>query len=477
MYLIDYNTFIRQAIPPHWRDRWEHHLIDVLCSPLRKLFDESYTYRREVLEQLNLNSQILSFEGRLNELNGFKNREIIIGDGIENGLVKVITPGTPSVVASILAHFDHVKIAGKRLVIVEQESPQFLMNEGSQIQFKNQFEADEYTFALQIVDNYLFATCGTSSDSGRLLIFDINDPKVPVFEKELLLSDGSPFIDVSGFLYEEQADILFVSMGAQVPAVVVLDVSDPLNPVELGGSGIGGFGLRPMFRFDKGSQKYLYISMISPRVAVLNVTDPAAITQNNPSDENLGPKLTTAVNGFSNYLFVGERPGDGLKVFDILEDPQEPSYLFTQSAQLINTDRIFRGIFIDQSRNYLYGLLDQNDDDDTAVVVFDLGAIEEGSIPILQKLTAPNALQLGEFRNSLVLENNFLAMMSSGSGLYVWDITDLNQANDRLQIFSGVVPNEAGNSSPWQTRAGHAYFPSGGGVGLGFFILEHEITT
>lgn len=356
--------------------------------------------------------------------------------------------------------------------------PSYIMNEQKILQVQDQIDADEYVYALQIVGKYLYIPTGTVNNTGRLLLFDLTSPTNPVFVKEIEFSVGIPYIDISGLFYDEPDEILWITGGQQNPTFSGLDVSDPLNPVAVGDSGLGGFGLRPMFRFNKGGVKYLYTTMISPRVTVLNVTNPAAITQNNPSDPNLGPSQTTAMNGKSNNLFVAEIPGDGIKVFDLFTDPLEPAYLFTESASLVNTSRIFRGIYIDSNRNYLYGLLDQNDDDDTAVVVFDISNIIGGSIPVLGKLIAPGAVAPPNFRYSLRLEGNFVSAMTGPSGLYVWDIRDLGLANTRLQIFSGVVPNESGNSAPFQTRNNHAYIPSGdGNVGDGFYIVPHEIVT
>lgn len=92
MYLINYDTFIQQVIPPHWRGQWQHHLIHALCSPLKQLFDDLYKYRIEALSELNHNLQVSGFEEKLNQLNGFIYPKIEVTESSENGTVKVSIP-------------------------------------------------------------------------------------------------------------------------------------------------------------------------------------------------------------------------------------------------------------------------------------------------------------------------------------------------------------------------------------------------
>ena len=115
MYLIDYDTFIRQALPPHWRDQWQQHLIAALCAPLKQAFDETYKLKCHAEEQAHLNLQTMSFEQSLNIINGYNNREIALSDGDSNGTIRIITPDVPVVKARIRKHFEQVKVAGEKI--------------------------------------------------------------------------------------------------------------------------------------------------------------------------------------------------------------------------------------------------------------------------------------------------------------------------------------------------------------------------
>lgn len=119
MYLINYDKFIEQAIPPHWRDKWQHHVIATLCVSLKSAFDKLYQMRVQVLEEVDDNLQVAVFEAALNQLNGFAKRQISVSQGSENGAIKIITPANElmdeQVNTVIRKHFKRVKVAGMRI--------------------------------------------------------------------------------------------------------------------------------------------------------------------------------------------------------------------------------------------------------------------------------------------------------------------------------------------------------------------------
>ena len=112
MFLIDYDSFIKQVIPPHWRGKWQHHLIAALCVPLKKAFNRIYIMRLKLLDEADDNLQVAAFESTLNQLNGFAKRRIEIGQGSENGAIKIIYPNDKIVKKVIRQHYKKVKIAG-----------------------------------------------------------------------------------------------------------------------------------------------------------------------------------------------------------------------------------------------------------------------------------------------------------------------------------------------------------------------------
>jgi len=115
MYLTDYDTFVRQAVPPHWRDTWKHHLIAVLCVPLKTLLEDLSEYEKNTRLKINENSQVMSLETKLNERNEFVRREITVTDGDENGQIILRIPNIPSAVSKSLRYLNALKAAGKKL--------------------------------------------------------------------------------------------------------------------------------------------------------------------------------------------------------------------------------------------------------------------------------------------------------------------------------------------------------------------------
>ena len=122
MYLIHYEKFVEQILPPHWRGQWQHHVIATLCAPLKDAFDTLYQMRVDLLEDVDDNLQLQAFENRLNQINNFSRREISIGEGSRNGAIKIIIPNQraneeETVKERIKKHFKRVKIASTTIEI------------------------------------------------------------------------------------------------------------------------------------------------------------------------------------------------------------------------------------------------------------------------------------------------------------------------------------------------------------------------
>ena len=77
-----------------------------------------------MLDEVNKNSQVLSMETKLNALHGFYFREISVTDGFTNGIVRVVlsrgeeSPLNEAIERSVTKFFNKVKIAGKKLEII-----------------------------------------------------------------------------------------------------------------------------------------------------------------------------------------------------------------------------------------------------------------------------------------------------------------------------------------------------------------------
>ncbi len=111
MYTIDYDAFIQQALPPHWRRQWQEHLIAVWCYPLKQLFDQIFLLRKQAVNELNHNSQAESLQHKLQD----SHMKIEVGTVSQNGTIKILAPDLPEVRNKIKLHLDKVKTAGKTI--------------------------------------------------------------------------------------------------------------------------------------------------------------------------------------------------------------------------------------------------------------------------------------------------------------------------------------------------------------------------
>lgn len=117
MYLTNYDSYIRQIIPPHWRDQWQEQLIKSLCSPLRQLMDEMPVIERAFREEVNINSQVMALEAKLNELLAYEQQEVTIVNSSTNGAVVLRIPNDLEKIKLATAHLQKVLVAGKQLTI------------------------------------------------------------------------------------------------------------------------------------------------------------------------------------------------------------------------------------------------------------------------------------------------------------------------------------------------------------------------
>jgi hypothetical protein len=357
--------------------------------------------------------------------------------------------------------------------------PSFIMIEEQQVEFlPPEFAANDYCFGCNVVENYLYVHTGSGSNTGSFLIYDLSvNPQNPVFVKDITNDFSALVNDISGVSYLPDENILIVTNGSSNSRYVFLDVSDPVNPVELGASlATGNFTIRSQHLYDglAPAQRYIFSHYTGfPNLGNIEWADPANTTITNINSPGSGGTFTTALSGKGRYLFKGERPGDGVLVLDVegLGTPNAPELLYTSSASLVNSSRIFRNLLPDLSRNLLFGILDSPDDDGTGVVVFDM-TDPSVSLPVVGKLLMTGATS-ESFFYSAKRRSNFLAVMSS-DGLYVWDVRDISLANDRLEIFTQIT--DGGNCQSWEVFGNFAYIPKGR-VGEGITIVPHEIIT
>ena len=116
MYVIDYYTFIKQSLPPHWHGQWQHHLIDTLCYPLKQVFDDIYALRDQAIEDLNHNSQVENLEEKLQTYH----KQTEVGVLSRNGTINILAPDNSEVSTQIEKHLTKVKTAGKSIQFLTQ---------------------------------------------------------------------------------------------------------------------------------------------------------------------------------------------------------------------------------------------------------------------------------------------------------------------------------------------------------------------
>ena len=68
MYLIDFDIFLRQYLPPTWRNSWQETLLSVLLHPLKEVHTAFRQQTRLRLQQTATNMQLLSLQSALIEM-------------------------------------------------------------------------------------------------------------------------------------------------------------------------------------------------------------------------------------------------------------------------------------------------------------------------------------------------------------------------------------------------------------------------
>lgn len=139
--------------------------------------------------------------------------------------------------------------------------------------------------------------------SSLLYIFDVSVPSAPSLAGSLPL-DGPVSVYVSG-RYAYVTDTTSNEL-------LVIDVSDPSAPVEVGSL---GFGNQPEDVYVSGD--YAYIARAAGLLSVIDISDPT--TPNSVSDAQIGNPgaHSTAVHVSGRYAYVVDRVDDDLKVVDV----------------------------------------------------------------------------------------------------------------------------------------------------------------
>ena len=81
MYLLDFPIFIKQLLPPSWRNTWIESLAYVLSAPLGGAWLRFGEFRRKTRDQININGQVLTLEYHLGVLANVPQSSVrIVGD-------------------------------------------------------------------------------------------------------------------------------------------------------------------------------------------------------------------------------------------------------------------------------------------------------------------------------------------------------------------------------------------------------------
>ncbi len=158
-------------------------------------------------------------------------------------------------------------------------------------------------------------------EDGMLDVIDVQTPSSPVLAAQSALSvtwDSVAQTLVAGDLY------VLVYEESGVPAITLVDISDPRHPFQQGTYEDTG----ESYDFDVAiGGNYVYAATFASKVLILDISDPAAPILAATYD-TASPAVSVAVEG--NYLYLNEG-GSRLKILELTQ-PLAPSEVGTYST-------------------------------------------------------------------------------------------------------------------------------------------------
>lgn len=177
---------------------------------------------------------------------------------------------------------------------------------------------------IDVASNYAFIANNTSS--GQLQIVDITDTaSLGIIASRSLPGIGNPFPQAKKIFYYNNR-VYIGTLATSGYEFYIFDVSNPGNPLYLGGYELGE-SVRDLVirseRISNSTKTLAYLassasSTSSPELVVLDVSNPSSITQigtfNAPSATD-----STALYVLGNYVYLGRKGGSGAGDFYILD--------------------------------------------------------------------------------------------------------------------------------------------------------------
>jgi len=109
---FDFDIYVKQLIPPSWRDTWREQLMVAVLAPWRAQYEKLYAYQAEIKKSLNLNAQKLVLRDYLNEQCGYEFRQIYFTENRGEGKYTIHTPADDNKETIIQNIMKDVLIAG-----------------------------------------------------------------------------------------------------------------------------------------------------------------------------------------------------------------------------------------------------------------------------------------------------------------------------------------------------------------------------
>jgi hypothetical protein len=281
------------------------------------------------------------------------------------------------------------------------------------------------------LNGYMWIADGLQYYSGNLKTFDVSDPENP----SLVASHSLP--RASAFRMEGDGNRLFIS--AKERGILIIDVSDPLNPFYL-----GKYPTRDTINDMDALGNLLCVMSENDGLLILDVSDPSAI-QAISQTWTVGNRYSVAVNEDSLLTIAAGSAG---LLFYSITDPAAPRYLNTISlSQKAFQDVVCQG----ELAHAVYRKTWMNDG---GFAVVDLS-----NSPNFTILSQNGAFGVENFPEcGLAVNGDTLFFAATQGGMGVWDVSD-PEAPTRLGGYGGAfLP---GHLIRWPTRVsyggGYAY--------------------
>ena len=225
-----------------------------------------------------------------------------------------------------------LEIADTNGAVLGQNSGLFVTyaNGFSLVEIPNSIDVIKWTDPLGNIKNYAYLAMNTNTN--QLKVVDVTDIRNPVLMATRALSacvtGGAP----QGWrLYAYKDRLYFLTRFTAGPEFHVFDISDPINPSEIGGGVCKGFELGDTSEsievrdqvISGSTIRFVYLATdeVDKELRVLNVTNPLAITNVNAATQNLpGAQDGQSVYIVGNKLYFGRQStpsGPDLYVFNI----------------------------------------------------------------------------------------------------------------------------------------------------------------